>query len=122
MELGRDIAPYHDRQIVILERAAWTDWLDLSVPAAQSLIRPPLGLRRRHAGSPREVAACNMPWWIGNGASPFLVAEARAFCCPWQHRQHGYERLRAFVLSSYFDDVSRFRRGAPFCGKGSLDG
>lgn len=39
MEPGLDIAPYHDRQIVILERDAWADWLDPSVPA-QSLIRP----------------------------------------------------------------------------------
>jgi putative SOS response-associated peptidase YedK len=39
MEPGPDIAPYHDRQIVILERDAWADWLDPSVPA-HSLIRP----------------------------------------------------------------------------------
>lgn len=39
MEPGADIAPYHDRQIVILERDAWAGWLDPSVPA-QSLIRP----------------------------------------------------------------------------------
>jgi putative SOS response-associated peptidase YedK len=39
MKPGPDIAPYHDRQIVILERNAWADWLDPSVPA-QSLIEP----------------------------------------------------------------------------------
>jgi putative SOS response-associated peptidase YedK len=39
MEPGPDIAPYHDRQIVILERESWAAWLDPSVPA-QSLIRP----------------------------------------------------------------------------------
>ncbi|MCP3404799.1 SOS response-associated peptidase [Bradyrhizobium sp. CCGB01] len=39
MDPGPDIAPYHDRQIVILERDAWADWLDPNVPA-QSLIRP----------------------------------------------------------------------------------
>lgn len=39
MEPGPDIAPYHDRQIVILERDAWADWLDPSV-SAKSLIRP----------------------------------------------------------------------------------
>lgn len=39
MEPGPDIAPYHDRQIVILERNAWAEWLNPSVPA-QSLIRP----------------------------------------------------------------------------------
>jgi putative SOS response-associated peptidase YedK len=36
---GPDIAPYHDRQIAILQRDAWADWLDPAVPA-QSLIRP----------------------------------------------------------------------------------
>ncbi len=39
MPPGPDIAPYHDRQVVILERETWADWLDPSVPAA-SLIRP----------------------------------------------------------------------------------
>jgi hypothetical protein len=39
MPPGPDIAPYHDRQIVILDRADWAAWLDPSVPA-QSLIRP----------------------------------------------------------------------------------
>lgn len=38
-EPGPDIAPYHDRQIAILERNAWADWLDPSV-SAKSLIRP----------------------------------------------------------------------------------
>lgn len=39
MEPGPDIAPYHDRQIVILDRSSWIDWLDPSVPS-QGLIRP----------------------------------------------------------------------------------
>lgn len=38
MEPGPDIAPYHDRQIVILERTAWANWLDPAIPA-QSLIK-----------------------------------------------------------------------------------
>lgn len=38
MEPGPDITPYHDRQIVILERDTWADWLDPSIPA-QSLIK-----------------------------------------------------------------------------------
>ncbi len=46
MDPGADIAPYHDRQIVILEPDAWADWLDPSVPA-RSLIRPlPAGTLR----------------------------------------------------------------------------
>jgi len=39
MEPGPDIAPYHDRQIVILERDAWADWLEPAT-SAQSLIKP----------------------------------------------------------------------------------
>ena len=32
MPPGPDIAPYHDRQIVILPRAQWAQWLDTSAP------------------------------------------------------------------------------------------
>jgi putative SOS response-associated peptidase YedK len=39
VEPGPDIAPYHDRQIAILEKSAWLDWLDPSIPA-KSLIKP----------------------------------------------------------------------------------
>ena len=35
---GPDIAPYHDRQIVILDRADWGAWLDPSV-SSKSLIK-----------------------------------------------------------------------------------
>lgn len=31
MEPGPDIKPYHDRQIVILERSAWADWLNPAI-------------------------------------------------------------------------------------------
>jgi putative SOS response-associated peptidase YedK len=34
MEPGPDIAPYHNRQIVILPRAQWADWLSPSPDAA----------------------------------------------------------------------------------------
>ncbi len=39
MPPGPDIALYHDRQVVILDRSAWADWLDPSV-SAKSLIKP----------------------------------------------------------------------------------
>lgn len=39
MAPGPDIAPYHDRQIVILERKAWADWLDPTM-SATSLLKP----------------------------------------------------------------------------------
>ena len=39
MPPGPDIAPYHDRQIAILDRSHWAGWLDPSVPA-QSLLKP----------------------------------------------------------------------------------
>lgn len=39
MAPGPDIEPYHDRHIVILDRAHWADWLDPSVPA-RSVLKP----------------------------------------------------------------------------------
>jgi putative SOS response-associated peptidase YedK len=39
MEPGPDIAPYHDRQIAILERRDWADWLDHGV-SAKAILRP----------------------------------------------------------------------------------
>ena len=39
VEPGPDVAPYHGRQIVVLERADWRRWLDGSAPAAD-LLRP----------------------------------------------------------------------------------
>lgn len=38
-EPGPDVAPIHDRQMVILERADWMAWLDLTRPEAD-LLRP----------------------------------------------------------------------------------
>jgi putative SOS response-associated peptidase YedK len=39
MEPSPDIKPYHDRQIVVLDRSAWADWLNPSI-SAKSLIKP----------------------------------------------------------------------------------
>ena len=36
---GPDVAPYHNRQVVVLGRADWARWLDPAVPAAE-LTRP----------------------------------------------------------------------------------
>jgi putative SOS response-associated peptidase YedK len=36
---GADVAPYHDRQVVVLPREDWGAWLDLTRPEAQ-LLRP----------------------------------------------------------------------------------
>jgi putative SOS response-associated peptidase YedK len=38
-EPGVDVAPIHNRQVVILERADWRAWLDLTHPEAD-LLRP----------------------------------------------------------------------------------
>src|SRR3546814_4465319 len=38
MDAGRDVAPYHHRQIIPLTRDQWADWLDPSVPA-QAVLR-----------------------------------------------------------------------------------
>jgi putative SOS response-associated peptidase YedK len=36
---GPDVAPYHDRQIAVLHKAEWADWLDPAVDAGP-LLRP----------------------------------------------------------------------------------
>ena len=42
-EPGPDVAPIHDRQMVVLDRADWLNWLDLTRPEAE-LLRPlPVG-------------------------------------------------------------------------------
>ena len=38
-EPGPDVAPIHNRQVVVLERADWLAWLDLTRPEAE-LLRP----------------------------------------------------------------------------------
>ena len=40
---GPDVAPIHDRQMVVLERADWLAWLDLSRPEAELLRALPAG-------------------------------------------------------------------------------
>ena len=39
MPPGPDIAPYHDRQIAILDRADWAAWLDASI-SAKAILKP----------------------------------------------------------------------------------
>ena len=39
MPPGPDIAPYHDRQIAILDRADWAAWLDPSI-SAKAILKP----------------------------------------------------------------------------------
>jgi putative SOS response-associated peptidase YedK len=39
MPPGPDIAPYHDRQIAILDRADWAAWLDPSI-SAKTILKP----------------------------------------------------------------------------------
>jgi putative SOS response-associated peptidase YedK len=38
-EPGSDVAPIHDRQIVVLERSNWLAWLDMTRPESE-LLRP----------------------------------------------------------------------------------
>jgi putative SOS response-associated peptidase YedK len=40
---GPDVAPIHERQMVVLERADWLAWLDLSRPEAELLRALPTG-------------------------------------------------------------------------------
>jgi len=43
MPPGLDIAPYHDRQIALLDRARWADWLDPAIAAGDILRALPAG-------------------------------------------------------------------------------
>ena len=43
LEPGPDVAPYHDRQIAVLDRDQWADWLDPSIPAWDVLRTLPAG-------------------------------------------------------------------------------
>lgn len=45
-EPGPDVAPYHDRQIVVLERSIWNAWLDSEVPARELLLPSAVGSLR----------------------------------------------------------------------------
>ena len=40
---GPDVAPYHDRQVVVLPREDWAAWLDLTRPEAELLKPSPEG-------------------------------------------------------------------------------
>ena len=42
-EPGPDVAPYHSRQVAVLDRADWSAWLDASVPASDLLKPLPAG-------------------------------------------------------------------------------
>ena len=53
---GPDLAPYHDRQPVVLPREIWTAWLDPAQPA-QTLLKPAAPGVLRVTEAPREVAA-----------------------------------------------------------------
>ena len=46
VEPGPDVAPYHNRQIVIVPRADWHRWLDGSAPAGEVLRPCPAGTLR----------------------------------------------------------------------------
>lgn len=46
MPPGADVAPYHDRQVAVLDRSVWTDWLDPSVAAREVLKTLPAGSLR----------------------------------------------------------------------------
>jgi putative SOS response-associated peptidase YedK len=40
---GPDVAPFHDRQIAVLDRSQWADWIDPAVPAKDVLRTLPGG-------------------------------------------------------------------------------
>ena len=49
---GPDIAPYHNRQVVIMPRDRWADWLAGEVPAADLIAPTPAGTLRVVAATP----------------------------------------------------------------------
>jgi putative SOS response-associated peptidase YedK len=40
---GPDVAPIHDRQMVVLNRSEWLAWLELTRPESELLRPPPAG-------------------------------------------------------------------------------
>jgi putative SOS response-associated peptidase YedK len=42
-EPGADVAPFHNRQIAVMDRSDWTRWLDPAVPAGELLKPLPAG-------------------------------------------------------------------------------
>jgi putative SOS response-associated peptidase YedK len=52
---GPDVAPYHDRQLVVLRRDQWAAWLDGTLPEAELLKPSPAGtLRVEQASRPQS--------------------------------------------------------------------
>jgi putative SOS response-associated peptidase YedK len=52
---GEDVAPHHDRQVVVLQREDWGAWLDLDRPEAD-LLRPlPTGSLKAQMTRPKSV-------------------------------------------------------------------
>ena len=49
-EPGEDVAPYHDRQVVVLQREDWGAWLDLTRPEAALLCPLPAGSLQAQMG------------------------------------------------------------------------
>jgi hypothetical protein len=85
---GPDIAPYHDRQIAILNREEWGAWLDPSV-SARTILKPL-----------PPLAAWRSSKWVRSSASRPISRSGRpsrpkaAQFMLWLH----YNRSVAFVL------------------------
>ena len=60
---GPDVAPYHDRQVVVLRPADWGAWLDLTRPEAE-LLRPLRAVRCR-----RKKCVMRHSAWLYRSAS-----------------------------------------------------
>ena len=108
-EPGPDVAPIHERQIVILNRDDWLAWLDLTRPTASA------------AASVFELcrtAAC-LPLRAPHTCAALVAAQ----CCRPVHRKYGLKNSnvpRAFdrsgesrkaVETPEFSGCSRCRRG-----------
>ena len=56
---GPDVAPLHDRQMIVLERDDWASWLDLTKPEARA---PPTFARRLVARRTGQVNGQYRTW------------------------------------------------------------
>ncbi len=54
---GPDMAPYHDRQVIVVPRERWAAWLDAEADAAELLIAGPAGALQVEQVSPAKAQA-----------------------------------------------------------------
>src|SRR5205823_12040222 len=82
-EPGPDVAPIHDRQMVILERSDWSVWLELTGNEAD-LLRP-LPAGSLHVQQVREVMRPRYCERTRSQRSCFIILGGGAFVVSYRH-------------------------------------